>query len=131
MFSFNSPFGACEECNGIGIKMEFDPDLIIPDRGLSMADGAVAMYRNFLDGYRVQQLAAVAGHFDFDIFTPISDLTEAQYSVLMYGSSETVKFDMTMKNGDAYWSHKGTWEGLLPQAESDAGEFFWLFWNLR
>ncbi|PXF62088.1 MAG: excinuclease ABC subunit UvrA [Candidatus Methanogaster sp.] len=122
MFSFNSPFGACEECNGIGIKMEFDPDLIIPDRELSMADGAVAMYRNFLDGYRVQQLAAVAGHFDFDIFTPISDLTEAQYSVLMYGSSETVKFDMTMKNGDAYWSHKGTWEGLLPQAERLYGQ---------
>lgn len=117
MFSFNSPFGACEECNGIGIKMEFDADLIIPDKGLSMADGAVAMYRNFLDGYRVQQLAAVADHFDFNIFTPISDLTEAQYGALMYGSSETVKFDMTMKNGDAYWSHKGTWEGLLPQAE--------------
>jgi len=116
MFSFNSPFGACEECNGIGIKMEFDPDLIIPDAGLSMADGAVAMYRNFLDGYRVQQLAAVAGHFGFDIFTPISDLTDAQYGALMYGSSETVKFDMTLKKGDAYWSHKGTWEGLLPQA---------------
>ena len=53
MFSFNSPFGACEECNGLGIKMDFDPDLIIPDRSKSLSDGAVAMYRNFLDGYRV------------------------------------------------------------------------------
>ena len=46
MFSFNSPFGACEECNGLGIKMEFDADLIIPDKDLCLADGAVALYRN-------------------------------------------------------------------------------------
>ena len=71
MFSFNSPFGACEACNGLGIKMEFDPDLIIPDKTLCLADGAVALYRNYLDGYRSQHLAAVAKHFGFDIFTPI------------------------------------------------------------
>ena len=122
MFSFNSPFGACEECNGIGIKMEFDPALIIPDMSLAMADGAVAMYRNFFDGYRVQQLAAVADHFDFNIFTPIAELTKKQYDALMYGSDERIRFDMSMKNGDAHWSHKGTWEGLLPQAERLYGQ---------
>ena len=52
MFSFNSPFGACEACNGLGIKMEFDPDLIIPDKDLCLADGAVAMYRNSYDGFK-------------------------------------------------------------------------------
>ena len=72
MFSFNSPFGACEECNGLGIRMEFDPDLIIPDKTISVADGAVALYRNFLDGYRSQYLAAVARHYGFSIFTPIT-----------------------------------------------------------
>ena len=79
MFSFNSPFGACEECNGLGIRMEFDPDLIIPDKNLSLADGAVALYRNFLDGYRSQYLGAVAHHFGFSIFTPVQDLTDEQY----------------------------------------------------
>ena len=83
MFSFNSPFGACEACNGLGIKMEFDPDLIIPNKTLCIADGAVALYRNFLDGYRSQYLAAVAKHFGFDIFTPIEALTDEQYNVLM------------------------------------------------
>ncbi len=117
MFSFNSPFGACEACNGLGFKMEFDPDLIIPNKTLCIADGAVAIYRNFLDGYRSQYLTAVAKHFGFDIFTPIEDLTDEQYNVLMYGSDELMQFSMSMKNGDAYWSHKGTWEGLLPQAE--------------
>ncbi len=122
MFSFNSPFGACGECNGLGIKMDFDPDLIIPDKSKSLSDGAVAMYRNFLDGYRVQYLAAVAKHFGFDIFTPISGLTETQYNALMHGSNDKIRFDMRMKGGDAYWSHNGKWEGLLPQAERLYGQ---------
>jgi len=117
MFSFNSPFGACDACNGLGFKMELDPDLIIPDKSLCIADGAVALYRNYLDSYRSQHLAAVAKHFGFDVFTPIEDLSEEQYNALMYGSDERIQFSMSMKNGDAQWSHKGTWEGLLPQSE--------------
>ncbi|MDD4330749.1 MAG: excinuclease ABC subunit UvrA [Methanosarcinaceae archaeon] len=117
MFSFNSPFGACKACKGLGIKMEFDPNLIIPDKKLCIADGAVAVYRNFLDGYRSQHLAAVAKHFGFEIFTPIAELSEKQYKALMYGSDERIQFHMSMKNGDAHWSHKGNWEGLLPQCE--------------
>ncbi|HPA09023.1 MAG TPA: excinuclease ABC subunit UvrA, partial [Methanoregulaceae archaeon] len=117
MFSFNSPFGACEECNGLGIKMEFDPDLIIPDRSLSIADGAVALYRNFLDGYRSQYLAAVARHYGFSIFTPIREISEEQYDALMFGSDEKIKFSMSMKNGEGHWAHTGSWEGLLPQAQ--------------
>ena len=116
MFSFNSPFGACPECNGLGFKMDFDPDLIIPDKSLSLSENAVATYRNFLDGYRVQYLATVAKHHNFSIFTPIKDLTEEQYNVLMYGSDEVIRFNMSMKGGDVEWSHNGVWEGLLPQA---------------
>src|SRR5512136_2991516 len=115
MFSFNSPFGACEECHGLGVKMEFDPDLIIPDKNRCIADGAVAPYRNPMDGFRGQYLATVAKHFGFDVLTPIKDLTGEQYNALMYGSSERMKFSMSMKNGDAHWSHTGEWEGLLPQ----------------
>lgn len=116
MFSFNSPFGACEACNGLGIRMEFDPDLIIPDKELCIADGAVALYRNAIDGWRGQHLAAVAKHFGFDVFTPIKNLAEDQYNALMYGSDERIKFQMSMKNGDAYWSHNSQWEGLIPQS---------------
>ena len=116
MFSFNSPFGACEECNGLGFKMEFDPDLIIPDRSKSIADGAVMLYRNFLDGYRSQYLGAVAKHFGFSVLTPIKDLTERQYNALMFGSPEHLRLSMQTRNGDS-WSHSGTWEGLAPQAE--------------
>ncbi len=117
MFSFNSPFGACEACNGLGIKMEFDPDLIIPDRENCIADGAVVLYRNAIDGWRGQHLAAIAKHFGFDVFTPIKDLTQKQFDALMYGSDERISFKMSMKNGEAYWSHNGSWEGLIPQSE--------------
>ena len=122
MFSFNSPFGACEACNGLGIRMEFDPDLIIPERELCIADGAVALYRNAIDGWRGQHLAAIAKHFGFDIFTPIRDLTPEQLDALMYGSNERIRFSMSMKNGDAYWSHSSTWEGLIPQSERLYGQ---------
>ncbi len=97
--------------------MEFDPDLIIPNKTLCLADGAVALYRNYLDSYRSQHLGAVAKHFGFDIFTPIEALTDKQYNALMYGSNERMQFEMSTKNGDAHWSHKGTWEGLIPQSE--------------
>jgi len=117
MFSFNSPFGACEACNGLGIRMEFDPELIIPDQELCIADGAVALYRNAVDGWRGQYLGAVARHFGFDVFTPIKNLSKSQYDALMYGSDERIQFNMSMKNGDAYWSHRGEWEGLIPQSE--------------
>jgi excinuclease ABC subunit A len=117
MFSFNSPFGACETCHGLGIKMEFDPDLIIPDKTKSIADGAVSIYRNAIDGWRGQYLGAVAKHYGFDVFTPIKNLTDEQYNILMYGSEEAIDFNMRMKGGSVKWEHTGTWEGLIPQSE--------------
>ncbi len=116
MFSFNSPFGACPTCHGLGFKMEFDPDLIVPDKSLCIADGAIAIYRNIRDGWRVKILGGVAKHFGFDLFTPIQDLNEKQYQGLMYGTSEKITFFMVSKNGEGHWSHKGPWEGLVPQS---------------
>lgn len=115
MFSFNSPFGACEECHGLGVRMEFDLDLIIPDKDRCIADGAIAPYRNPMDGFRGQYLATVARNYGFSVLTPIKDLTKEQYEALMFGSSKRMKFSMSMKGGDAQWSHTGEWEGLLPQ----------------
>jgi excinuclease ABC subunit A len=117
MFSFNSPFGACESCHGLGIKMEFDPDLIIPNKELSIADGAIALYKTIRDSWRNNYLGAVAKHYGFDIFTPIQNLNNRQYRAIMYGSSDSIQFNLVMKNGDAHYSHIGTWEGLIPQSE--------------
>jgi len=117
MFSFNSPFGACEICHGLGIKMEFDEHLIIPDEEKCIADGAISLYKNMRDGWRVHYLGGVAKHFGFDIFSPIKSLTREQYDVLMYGSPEKVSYNMIARNGETQWSGRGTWEGLIPQSE--------------
>ncbi|OIO66223.1 excinuclease ABC subunit A [Candidatus Woesearchaeota archaeon CG1_02_57_44] len=117
MFSFNAPFGACETCDGLGIRMDFDEELIIPDKSMSIADGAIMIYRNAIDGWRGKYLGAVAKHFGFDAFTPITKLTKRQYNALMHGSDEDIRFKLTMKGGDAEWKHTGTWEGLIPQSE--------------
>jgi excinuclease ABC subunit A len=117
MFSFNSPFGACEDCHGLGIKMDFDPELIIPDRELSIADGAIRLYRNAMDGWRIKFLGSVAKHYSFDIFTPIADLNDEQYDALMYGSGEKIRFNLISNNRDAQWSGNSYWEGLIPQSE--------------
>ncbi|MBD3203022.1 excinuclease ABC subunit UvrA [Candidatus Woesearchaeota archaeon] len=115
MFSFNSPFGACPACSGLGIKMEFDPDLIIPDKSLSIADGAIKIYRNAIDGWRGKYLGSVAKHFGFSVFTPISELSQEQYEALMFGSSERIKFNLSSSSMN--YSKVSDWEGLLPQSE--------------
>ena len=117
MFSFNSPFGACETCHGLGINMEFDPDLIIPDKTKSIADGAIKLYKGVRDRWRIKYLGAVAKHFGFDIFTPIQDLTDQQYDSLMYGSSDRINFNLSMRRGKTRWSGTKQWEGLIPQSD--------------
>jgi len=117
MFSFNSPFGACPNCHGLGVKMDFDPDLIIPDKTKSIADGAIRLYKGIHDRWRIKYLGAVAHHFGFDIFTPIQNLTEKQYNALMDGSDDRINFDFSMRRGKSRWSGTKRWEGLIPQSE--------------
>lgn len=117
MFSFNSPFGACTNCSGLGIKMDFDPDLIIPDKTKSIIDGGIALYKNAIDGWRGQYIASVANHHKFSPITPFEKLSKKQRDILLYGSDEKIQFNLKMKQGTANWSHLGTWEGLIPQSE--------------
>ncbi|MFA5745404.1 MAG: excinuclease ABC subunit UvrA [archaeon] len=117
MFSFNSPFGACEECSGLGIKMDFDQDLIIPDKTKSIADGAIMIYRNAVDGWRGQHLATVAKHYKFSAMTPIKDLTKEQYDILMYGTKDNIQFNLEGKNGTSSFNYTGAWEGIIPQSK--------------
>ncbi|UCE73236.1 MAG: excinuclease ABC subunit UvrA, partial [Methanomassiliicoccales archaeon] len=95
----------------------FDPDLIIPDKNLSIAEGAIAVYRSAINGWRGHFVGALAKHYGFDLLAPVSEMSEEAYDALMYGSEVKIKFDLSMRNGDTRWSHKGYWEGLLPQTE--------------
>lgn len=114
MFSFNSPFGACEECKGLGVKIEFDPNLVVPDKSKSIMDGAIDIYGKMDLSWRSQQLSAVGKKFGFDLFTPLKDFTKEQFHVLMYGSSQPIKGFWS--NGASMNLHNG-WEGIIPQSD--------------
>jgi excinuclease ABC subunit A len=114
MFSFNSPFGACEECKGLGVKIEFDPNLIIPDKSKSIMDGAVAIYGKMDLSWRAQQLQAVGKKFGFNLFTPIEKFTQKQLDVLLYGSNEAITGRWST---GAKMDFSEGWEGLIPQSD--------------
>lgn len=86
LFSFNNPFGACKVCNGLGVNMEIDPDLVIPDKRKSIADGAIAPWNSSPDGYYAQLLEAVAAHYGFSTEVPIGELTDEQLNIILYGA---------------------------------------------
>ena len=91
MFSFNSPYGACEECKGLGSRSEFDENLAIPDRNLSIAEGAILPWRRDMSRYYTAMLYAVAGVYDIDVNTPIGKLPKEKMRILMEGTDELVR----------------------------------------
>jgi len=93
MFSFNSPYGACPECGGLGSKMFFNEDLVVPDPGLSIREGAIIPWEKRNSMYFHQMLEALSRHYAFDINTPFKDLPERIRKVLLYGSGdEKIRF---------------------------------------
>lgn len=114
MFSFNSPFGACEDCHGLGFKQEFDENLIIPDKSLSIEEGAIKAFGNVIDSWRIQWLQNAGRKAGFSIKTPIAKFTKEQYKILMYGSNEKIKYDYHSKTKDANFSYYGEYEGIIP-----------------
>ena len=120
-FSFNSPYGACRKCNGLGAQLVFDPDLLIPDRTLSIKKGAVPDWRRGprrLIIYYNHLIKCLAEHLGLPdmIKTPFQDLPEKIQNIILYGTGdEIVKFDFWMR-GKMRKSEK-PWEGIIPNLE--------------
>ncbi|MFT4312301.1 MAG: excinuclease ABC subunit UvrA [Candidatus Woesearchaeota archaeon] len=109
MFSFNSPFGACPDCHGIGHKKRFDPKLLI-DYKKSLADGCVKTYLGPIDSWRKKQLLIVAKHYTIDIFAPFESLSKEQQELLLYGDTQAASGE---EYGQQYWQ-KDAFEGIIP-----------------
>ncbi|MGI5838076.1 MAG: excinuclease ABC subunit UvrA [bacterium] len=93
MFSFNSPYGACPTCKGLGINMEIDPGLVIPDRRKTLEDGAVVPWSRGASTYYPQLLEAVCLHYGISTTTPVDELSEEALDIILYGSgSEKIRF---------------------------------------
>ena len=116
-FSFNSPFGACPECNGLGIRIEFDPDLIISDKSKSILQGAIRPWSGHFFTFRSSMLKDVGKRFGFDLNTPISRMTETQIRTILYGTEENIHYRYQSKYSDTRWEYKGSFEGVIPNLD--------------
>jgi len=116
MFSFNTPYGACPACHGLGFKQEFDPDLIIPNKDISLIEGAVEVW-NSIDGFRGQTLQALSKKFKFRLDIPVKNLSVEHMGILLYGTNEKVRYNYRSRNTPTYWTYEGTFEGIIPWLE--------------
>jgi excinuclease ABC subunit A len=116
LFSFNSPYGACEECEGIGIKLNVDPNLVIPDERKSIADGAIEPWSKSTTLYYAQTLASIAKHYSFSLDEKWKKLPKKIKDVILFGSDEEeIKFNYD--DGYEKYSHKKTFEGVINNLE--------------
>ena len=124
LFSFNSPFGACPKCSGLGRLLEVDPEKLIPDPTRSLADGAIAIWKEGAENWRTRQIEQLARKFRFKVTTPWKDLREDVRELLLHGTDEKMKFQWN--GSESSYEYTSTYEGLVPmlqrryrEAESD------------
>lgn len=116
MFSFNNPAGACGSCDGLGVKQFFDPERIITDTSLSLAEGAIRGWdrRNF---YYFQMLSSLAAHYKFAVDTPFESLSKRQQDIILYGSKgEEIDFRFVNDKGSST-VRRHAFEGILPNMD--------------
>jgi excinuclease ABC subunit A len=112
IFSFNNPIGACTDCDGLGIQMVFDPELIVPNPNLSLREGAIKPWERMSSVYYHQIIDALSEHYSFDIYTPFKDLSDKIRKMLLYGSGkEEIQF--YYETGDRRHFYKRPFEGVV------------------
>ncbi|MFO0781572.1 MAG: excinuclease ABC subunit UvrA [Candidatus Saccharimonadales bacterium] len=113
-FSFNSPHGACPVCTGLGNRLEVDPDLVIPNGNLTIAEGAIRPYNRInVDNWYMKKLQAVAEANGFSLQVPTGELTQAQLDMIMYGTGNQ-KYRVSLGSGRSF---ETTYEGVVPNLE--------------
>ena len=116
LFSFNNPAGACQECDGLGVKQYFDPDLVVTDSAASLAEGAIRGWdrRNV---YYYHLLSSLASHYGFELETPFSRLRKKHREAILYGSGEQrIDFSYMNDRGDVI-RRRHRFEGVLPNMD--------------
>jgi len=112
LFSFNSPFGACPACSGLGITLEFDPDLVMPDRSLSFNQGGVAPYNPNAAWYR-SRFQSLADHLDFSLDTPLEQLPKHVMKAILYGTAEPIEITYVNKEKTGKFEYQAPFRGVL------------------
>ena len=116
LFSFNAPFGACPDCDGLGIELYFDERLVVPDETVSLLDGALAPWAKSRSPYFRQTLQALSEHYGFSTTVAWSDLSDASKKIMLYGSGkQEIKF--RYDDGGRVYSVSRPFEGVIPNME--------------
>jgi excinuclease ABC subunit A len=116
-FSFNSPFGACPDCAGLGTRMEVDPELVVPDPSMSLRDGALAPWGSgHTTEYFFRQVTALAEHLGFSVDEPFSDLAPTYRKAVLFGHRDTIHVRYTNRYGRSR-AYDTTYEGVVPFVE--------------
>jgi excinuclease ABC subunit A len=116
LFSFNNPQGACSKCDGLGIKMVIDPELVVPDDSLSIRDGALKPWEKRSSIYYHQMLDTISAHFKFKLSTPFNKLTKKIQKILLYGSGdEHIKYFFEKDGRQQHYTD--TFDGVIPDLE--------------
>jgi excinuclease ABC subunit A len=116
LFSFNNPFGACPTCSGLGVQIQFDPDLVVPDRTRSLDEGAITPWDRQNSYFLDQMIGSLVSHYGFSTRTPFKQLSERVQHVLLYGSgTELVNFQYE-RNGRQQ-TYRRPFEGVIPNLE--------------
>ncbi|PQV64322.1 Excinuclease ABC subunit A [Abditibacterium utsteinense] len=122
-FSFNSPYGACPECVGLGSHLEFDPQLCVPDARLSLDGGALAPWRKSNSNYKKEVLRSLARDFHFSLETPWSELTQHQKDLVLQGTAgQQISISYVNMHGRRR-TYKVEWEGVLASLKREYAEF--------
>ncbi len=117
LFSFNSPYGACEECEGIGIKLNIDPNLVVPDNKKTIADGAIEPWSKSTSLYYAQTLSSLAKHYKFSLNEPWKKISKKYQDIILYGSGDDeIKFSYD-DGYEKYTTSKKTFEGVINNLE--------------
>ena len=116
LFSFNAPFGACPDCDGLGVELFFDERLVVPDQTLKIRDGALAPWRKGKSPYFLQTIEALANHYGFAADARWKDLTKKVQQVFLYGSGEE-EINFRYDEGGRVYQVKRVFEGIIPNME--------------
>jgi len=116
LFSFNAPYGACPECNGLGHKRKIDPKLLIPDKSLSLEGGAIKGWQN-TDTYGFSMIRQVAKHYNIDIKQPVKDMKKADLDIFLYGTKEKIHFKFGGGKGGYRHENTARYEGIINNLE--------------
>ena len=116
IFSFNAPYGACPDCKGLGVKLQIDKDLLIPDDTLSIADGCIKTLTDDPEGLDYKKLECMCKHYKISMTKPWKSLTKRHQDLVLYGSDEIISFKYQSKSGNQYNS-KDFYEGIINNLE--------------